>query len=66
MQNVHRKSHDGISILKGISCIIVLLLHMPLPGILGEIIDVSCHFAVILFFMITGYFMHQKIRRSRF
>ena len=57
---MERTKHDGISLLKGICCIIILFLHVPLPGVVGDAIAIGCEFAVPIFFMITGYFIHKK------
>ena len=54
------KSHDGLNFLKGICCIIVVLLHFPFPGILGKSIGFFLNFPVPVFFMITGYFAWRK------
>ena len=49
--------------LKGIACIIVILLHVPLPGIIGDGIIYACRFSVPIFFMITGYYTEKKDNR---
>ncbi len=46
--------------LKGIACIIVILLHVPLPGAIGDGIIYSCRFSVPIFFMITGYYTEKR------
>ena len=46
--------------LKGIACIIVILLHVPLPGVIGDGIIYACRFSVPIFFMITGYYTEKK------
>ncbi|MFA9465474.1 MAG: acyltransferase family protein [Velocimicrobium sp.] len=46
--------------LKGISCIIIILFHCPIPGLLGEAIIYALRFPVPIFFMITGYFSYFK------
>lgn len=46
--------------LKGISCIIVIFLHCPFYGILGELVIYAFRFSVPLFFMITGYYTYSK------
>ncbi len=57
---IERTKHDGISLLKGICCIIILFLHVSLPGVIGDAIAIGGEFAVPIFFMITGYFIHKK------
>lgn len=49
-----------MDILKGISCVIVVLLHCPLPGLLGDGIIYGLRFSVPVFFMISGYFSYGR------
>ena len=49
-----------IDLLKGISCIIVVFLHCPFPGVLGDGIIYGLRFSVPVFFMISGYFSYSK------
>jgi fucose 4-O-acetylase-like acetyltransferase len=46
--------------LKGIACIVVVLLHSPLPGIAGELVIYAFRFPVPIFFMISGYYSIRK------
>ena len=46
--------------IKGIACIVVVLLHVPIPGPIGEAIIYGCRFSVPIFFMITGYYSESK------
>lgn len=46
--------------LKGISCIIVVFLHCPIYGIIGDAFIYAIRFSVPLFFMITGYYVQSK------
>lgn len=52
--------NKSINLLKGVACVIVVLLHCPFPGILGEIIIYGVRFSVPVFFMITGYYSYEK------
>ena len=52
--------NKSINLLKGISCLIVVLLHCPFPGIIGEAIIYGVRFSVPIFFMITGYYSYEK------
>lgn len=52
--------NKSMNLLKGISCLIVVLLHCPFPGILGEAIIYGVRFSVPIFFMITGYYSYKK------
>lgn len=54
------KENTGLNFLKGIACLIVILLHCPLPGLLGDAIIYGLRFSVPIFFMITGYFSYNK------
>lgn len=54
------KTHEGINLLKGISCIIVIFLHCTFPGILGEGIIYALRFPVPIFFMVSGYFSYYR------
>ncbi len=46
--------------IKGIACLIVVCLHCPLYGPIGDGIIYACRFSVPLFFMITGYYCESK------
>ena len=48
--------------IKGIACIVVICLHCPLPGKIGEAVIYGIRFSVPLFFMITGYYCESKSR----
>ena len=52
--------NKSINLLKGIACLIVVLLHCPFPGIVGDAIIYGIRFSVPIFFMITGYFSYEK------
>lgn len=49
---------DGFDLLKGVSCLAVVLIHYNFKGVFGEEIKAACRFAVPVFFMISGYFLH--------
>lgn len=51
-----KKEIYSLNSLKAICCIIVVLLHCPLPGFLGSSIGYFLRFPVPIFFMISGYF----------
>ena len=52
--------NKSINMLKGVACLIVVLLHCPFPGILGEAIIYGVRFSVPIFFMITGYYSYEN------
>lgn len=49
-----------IDALKGMACIIVVFLHCPLPGLLGDGIIYGLRFSVPVFFLISGYYSSFK------
>lgn len=49
-----------VDVLKGISCVIVIFLHCPLPGIIGDGIIYGLRFSVPIFFMVSGYYSYAK------
>ena len=54
------KDNKLLWILKGISCIIVILFHCPLAGIAGDVIIYSMRFPIPVFLMISGYYSFRK------
>lgn len=46
--------------LKGISCILVILFHCPIEGIVGDAIIYALRFPIPIFFLSTGYFLREK------
>ena len=59
-RNIDMRQNDGVNMLKGIACIIVVFLHISFPGILGKVIGFELNFSVPVFFMISGYFAYKK------
>lgn len=47
---------DNIDILKAICAFLVVCIHVPFPGVIGEYFTALTRIAVPIFFMITGYF----------
>ena len=47
---------DNIDILKAICAFLIVCIHAPFPGIIGEYFTALTRIAVPVFFMITGYF----------
>lgn len=62
------KDNKCLYFLKGISCLIVIFLHIPFPGIIGNAIIYGLRFSVPIFFMISGYVCYFRdlkwIKRS--
>lgn len=57
--------NNGLDFLKFICCFMVICLHCPFPGVLGDIITPLSRIAVPVFFMITGYFTHHEKQASK-
>lgn len=49
---------EGFDLLKGVSCLAVVLIHYNFKGAFGEEVKAACRFAVPAFLMIFGYFLH--------
>lgn len=60
------KDNKLLWILKGISCIIVILFHCPLAGIAGDVIIYSMRFPIPVFLMISGYYSFRKNNYLRY
>lgn len=45
-----------LDFVKGIACILVVLMHCEFPGLLGTAVQAVSRFCVPLFFMVSGYF----------
>lgn len=54
------KENIGLNYLKAIACIVVVFLHCPLPGIVGDAVIYGLRFSVPVFFMITGFFSYGQ------
>ena len=46
--------------LKGIACIVVILFHCPISGIVGDAIIYAVRFPIPVFLMISGYYGFRK------
>lgn len=55
-----QKKNQYVDLLKAIACIIVIFLHCPLPGFIGEGIIYGLRFSVPVFFMVSGYYSQAK------
>ena len=47
---------DNIDILKATCAFLIVCIHVPFPGVIGEYFTALTRIAVPVFFMITGYF----------
>lgn len=57
---MQRKENRTLFLLKGISCIIILLYHCPIPGLVGSAIIYGLRFPIPVFFLITGYYCREE------
>lgn len=51
--------------LEGISCLLVITIHIGYPGIFGKLINTIARFAVPLFFMVSGYYLGENITKAK-
>lgn len=49
-----------LSLLKGIACVGVVLIHIRFPGAFGQLVMRAAGFAVPVFFMVAGYYSYGK------
>lgn len=52
-----------LNFFKGIACIMVVFIHFPFPGMIGNLIYNFAGFAVPLFFLISGYYSYNENRQ---
>ena len=62
--NGHR-TISGIYLIRGVCCILVVLIHCTFPGMFGEIIKAVARSAVPFFFITTGYFLYRNNREQQ-
>ena len=58
------KRADNIDVLKAICAFLIVCIHVPFPGTVGEYIIALTRIAVPIFFIITGYFYSSVIERQ--
>lgn len=56
---------DNIDILKAICAFLIVCIHIPFPGKMGEYFTALTRTAVPIFFMITGYFYLETMKKHR-
>ena len=54
-----KKENRHVNILKGITCIMVVLNHYHGTGSVGDVLYAISHFGVPVFFLISGYYMYS-------
>ncbi|MCC8192293.1 MAG: acyltransferase, partial [Ruminococcus sp.] len=60
--SLHR--YDSLDILKAICAFLVVCIHCPFPGEFGRYISSLSRIAVVIFFMITGFFYDGIVKRN--
>lgn len=63
MDKVLVNRRKGIDILKCLCAFLVVCIHAPFPGIIGEYFIALARIAVPTFFMISGYFFEDQMKR---
>lgn len=58
-----RSRVDSIDILKAICAFLIVCIHVPFPGNIGEYVTTLARIAVPIFFMITGYFYSGVVKK---
>lgn len=56
---------ESLDVLKTISAFLIVCIHAPFPGIVGEYLIAIARIGVPIFFMITGYFYDCITERGR-
>ena len=56
---------QGIDLLKAICSFLVVIIHAPFPGVIGMYITALSRISVPIFFMITGFFYSDVVRRNK-
>ena len=51
-----------LDIIRGISCILIIFIHRPFPGLFGNIIQAIGRAGVAVFFIISGYYAYNQSR----
>ncbi len=57
--------NHGLDLLKVICAFMIICIHVPFPGLLGEIITPLTRIAVLIFFMISGYYYSYIKERQK-
>ena len=56
---MNTRRNVSLDILRGVSCIFVILIHYPFPGMWGAQIKSICRTAIPFFFMLSGYYTNK-------
>lgn len=62
---MEKRENNCLWMLKGISCLIVILFHCPIHNLVGDAIIYALRFPIPIFLMITGYYSFGKDKYLR-
>lgn len=65
METIKQKRFNGLDILKLICAFLVVFIHVPIPGFLSKYFVALCRIAVPIFFVITGYFWTNDLKKQK-
>lgn len=60
-----KKRFAGFDILKFFCAFLIVVIHFPFPSVFGQLVGALIRIGVPIFFMITGYFYDETVRRHR-
>ncbi len=63
MEVIENKRQNNLDVLKCLCAFLVICIHIPYKGKIGEIVTPICRIAVPIFFMITGYFYTKTSKK---
>lgn len=52
--------NNTLNFFKAIACVMVLLIHVPFSGVIGDILIIIARFGVPFFFMVSGYYSYKN------
>lgn len=64
-EEIHITRNNNIDIIKSICAFLIVCIHVPFPGETGSYITALSRIAVPIFFMITGYFYSDVVKKGR-
>lgn len=54
------RRNEYLDVIRAISCILVIFIHRPFPGVAGNIVSAIARSGVALFFIISGYYAYNN------
>lgn len=64
-EEIHITRNNNIDIIKSICAFLIVCIHVPFPGETGSYITALSRIAVPIFFMITGFFYSDVVKKGR-